>query len=284
LQALSIVFLGQQSHRLFLLRICSRLQEVATMFKAPQQEASARAFHTFERSCSTTTSYNDKPMTISAISSRDSIPDPVLKALSNEHLTINDRGLVTFAHSSPAHPRQWLQRRKLYDSAIIALLEFTTTVISNVGSNVAGPAAARIGVSMDVSMFCLATLYMLGQAIGGLIFPPVTEVFGSKSIYVSSTALYAALCFMIGFAPSLGTVITGRLLCGMLSAMPTCVAIGSLENIWDVRARIWAIAVWAAAGIFAMAVGPLFAIFVSDSTLGWYVLHDTLVIHPVRIY
>jgi hypothetical protein len=245
------------------------------MFEAPQQRAEARAFRASERGYSTTISHNDKPMTISEISSHDTIPDSVLKVLSDEHLTVNDKGLVTFAHSSPAHPRQWSLRRKLYDSAIIALLEFATTVISNVGSNVAGPAATHIDVSLDVSMFCLATLYMLGQAIGGLIFPPVTEVFGSKSIYVTSTALYAALCFMIGFAPSLGTIVTSRLLCGMLSAMPTCVAIGSMENIWDTRARIWAIAAWAAAGIFAMAVGPLFAIFVSDSTLGWYVLCDT---------
>jgi len=74
---------------------------------------------------------------------------------------------------------------------------------------------------------------------------------------------------VIGFAPRLGTIIIGRFLCGMLSAMPTCVAIGSLENIWDSRARVWAIAVWAAAGIFAMAVGPMFAVFVSESSLGW---------------
>jgi len=216
-----------------------------------------------------TTLQSDKPMNLFEISSRETISDSMLEALASEHLTINDNGLVTFAPSSPAHPREWSLRRKLYDSAIISLLEFVTTVVSNVGSNVAKPAAAHMGVSLDVSVFCLATLYMLGQALGGLIFPPVSEVFGSKSIYVSSTALYAVLCLVIGFAPRLGTIIIGRFLCGMLSAMPTCVAIGSLENIWDSRARVWAIAVWAAAGIFAMAVGPMFAVFVSESSLGW---------------
>ena len=241
------------------------------MFQAPQKEGDAVSFHSFEAGdLSTTTLQSDKPMNISETYSRDSIPDSVLKVLGNEYLMINGNGLVTFAPSSPAHPREWLQRRKLYDSAIISLLEFVTTVISNVGSNVAMPAAAHMGVSLDVSTFCLATLYMLGQALGGLIFPPTTEVFGSKFIYVSSTALYAGLCLLIGFAPHLSTIIIGRFLCGMLSAMPTCVAIGSLENIWDSRARIWAISVWAAAGIFAMAVGPMFAVFVSESSLGWY--------------
>lgn len=240
------------------------------MSEALQEEGAASAFHiTKEEDRSTTTSQSDNPMNLSKSSSCDGMPDSVLKALSEEHLTVNDNGLVTFAYSSPAHPRQWSQRRKLYDSAIICMLEFVTTVISNTGSNVAVPAAARMGVSLDVSIFCLATLYMLGQALGGLIFPPVTEVFGSKLIYATSTGLYAALCFMTGFAPNLATVIIGRFLCGMLSAMPTCVAIGSLENIWDSRARIWAIAIWAAAGIFAMAVGPLYAVFVSESSVGW---------------
>ena len=253
------------------------------MFKGLQEEAGVRTFHSSEGDLSTTTLQDDKPMNLSETYSRDTIPDPVLKALGNEYLTINDNGLVTFAPSSPAHPREWLQRRKLYESAIISLLEFVTTVISNVGSNVATPAAAHMGVSLDVSIFCLATLYMLGQALGGLIFPPTTEVFGSKSIYVFSTALYAVLCLVIGFAPHLSTVIIGRFLCGMLSAMPTCVAIGSLENIWDSRARIWAISVWAAAGIFAMAVGPMFAVFVSESSLGWYVLSEPSLTYRVSM-
>lgn len=243
------------------------------MFEASQKEGDTRAFQASisseEGDFSTTTSQTDTPRKISEASSLNSIPESMLKALSEEHLTVNEKGLVTFAYGSPAHPRQWGLRRKLYDSAIICLLEFVTTVISNAGSNIAAEAGAELGLSQDVSLFCLSTLYLLGQAFGGLIFPPVTEVFGSKSIYVVSTALYAAMCLMIGLAPSVATVVTGRLFSGMLSAMPTCVAIGSMENMWDSRARIWAISMWAVAGIFAMAVGPLYAVYVSASSLGW---------------
>jgi hypothetical protein len=240
-----------------------------------QKEAYARAFHgsvsssDSEGSSIRKPSQADIPMKISGISRHDMIPTSVLKALSDEHLIINKEGLVTFTDASPAHPRQWSLRRKLFDSAVICLLEFVTTVVSNSGSNIAAPAAAHMGVSLDLSTFFLATLYMLGQALGSLMCPPITEVFGSKSIYISSTALYAALCFMIGFAPSIATIVTGRFFTGLLSAMPTCVAIGSMENMWDYRARIWAIASWAVAGIFAMAVGPLYAVYVSDSSLGW---------------
>lgn len=200
---------------------------------------------------------------------RHSIPTTVLKALSDDYLTVNRDGLVDFAYASPSHPRQWSLSRKLYDTIIICLLEFATTVISNAGSNISGRVSDDFGIPHELAIFCTATLYLLGQAVGGLIFPPVTEVFGSRIIYAGSTALYAAMCLMTGLAPSLATVITGRLFSGMFSAMPTCVATGSVENIWDSRARIWGIASWAAAGVFAMAIGPLYAVFVSDSRLGW---------------
>jgi hypothetical protein len=197
------------------------------------------------------------------------IPATVLKALSDNHLTVQEDGLVDFAYASPSHPRQWSLPRKLYDTTIICLLEFVTTVISNAGSNIAGQIGSQFDISEELAIFCTATLYLLGQAIGGLVFPPVAEVFGSRILYAGSTALYAAMCLMTGLAPSLATIITGRLFCGMLSAMPTCVATGSVENIWDSRARIWGIASWAAAGVFAMAIGPLYAVYVSDSQLGW---------------
>lgn len=198
-----------------------------------------------------------------------SIPRKVSTALSDECLILNQDGVVDFAYASPAHPRRWRISRKLYDTAVICTFECVTTIISNAGSSIADAVSSDTGVSRELAIFCLATVYLLGQAIGGLIFPPVTEVFGSRLIYTSSAAVYAALCLMTGLAPSLATIVTGRFFCGLLSAMPTCVATGSLENMWDSRARIWAIAMWASAGIFGMAIGPLYAIGISESRLGW---------------
>lgn len=203
-------------------------------------------------------------------SSRDALSNPaVLAALSKDHLIFNEEHRVDFANDSPTHPRQWPLPRKFYDSAIICLLEFSTTIMSNAGSSIAAPAARHMGVSIDVSLFSLVTVYMLGQAIGGLVFPPITEVIGSKAIYVWSIAIYGAFCFQIGFFPMLPSIIIARFLCGMLSAMPSCVAVGSLENMWDSRARIWAISAWVVSGVLAMSVGPLTTLSVRQSSLGW---------------
>lgn len=199
----------------------------------------------------------------------DAIPGAVLKALADDGLAVNKNSLVTFAHASPSHPRQWTTRRKLYDTFVICFLEFVTTIMSNAGSNIADESSRYLGISREVAIFCLSTLYLFGQAFGGLIFPPITEVFGTKIIYASSTALYAGLCLMTGVRTNLATIIIGRFFTGLLSSIPTCCACGSLENMYSSKARIWAISIWAAAGVYAMSIGPLYAVAISESGLGW---------------
>jgi hypothetical protein len=246
----------------------SSLPELPTLVTMAPTTEKEHAASSYQSSISSEESLHTSPPKKNT-QSPQAIPATVLKALSDNHLTVQEDGLVDFAYASPSHPRQWSLPRKLYDTTIICLLEFVTTVISNAGSNIAGQIGSQFGISEELAIFCTATLYLLGQAMGGLILPPVAEVFGSRILYAGSTALYAAMCLMTGLAPSLATIITGRLFCGILSAMPTCVATGSVENIWDSRARIWGIASWAAAGVFAMAIGPLYAVYVSDSQLGW---------------
>lgn len=196
-------------------------------------------------------------------------PPHVLGALQDEGLTVDNGGAVTFAGSSPAHPRQWPLQRKIYDTAVICLLEFLTTVISNSGSDVSREAGPEIGLSREMAIFCLTTLYLLGQAFGGLFLPPVCEAFGGKLIYIGSSAGFTAMCLMIGLAPSVGTVVVGRFVSGALSAMPTVVACGSIEHMWDTQDRIWAVDIWAIAGFLGMAIGPVYAVYVSESSMGW---------------
>lgn len=230
----------------------------------PQKSSDGSAFHS---SVSSESAYSIT--TPSGSYKYYRIPPQLLKALSDECLLVTPDGTVDFAYASPAHPRQWRLSRKLFDTLLICALECMTTIVSNAGSSITEQVAAHTGVSRTFATFLLATLYLIGQALGGLAFPPVTEIFGSKLIYASSTAVFAALCLMTGLAPSLATIILGRFFSGMLSAMPTCVATGSVENMWDSRARIWAIAIWAASGILGMALGPLYAVVISESSLGW---------------
>jgi MFS family permease len=193
-----------------------------------------------------------------------------------EGLIINDDCIVSLPEESPSHPRQWRVCRKLYDTGTICLLEFIMTVISNSGSSVSTDAGTDLGLSRTMALFCFTTTYLLGQAFGAVVFPPIFEIYGGRNIYVLSSAIYSAMCLVIGLAPSPSSVTICRLIQGLLSAMPTVVAIGSIENMWDARGRVWAIATWAASGIVGLAVGPVYAVYVSSQEgYGWYALRTT---------
>ena len=67
-------------------------------------------------------------------------------------------------------------------------------------------------------------------------------------------------------------MIIGRFCCGFLSAIPTVVGSGSIEDLWDVRQRIWAIDIWIKGSIVGIALGPTVGVYISTSSLHWYVL------------
>lgn len=116
----------------------------------------------------------------------------------------------------------------------------------------------------------MCTRYLIGQAIGSIVLPPVTDTFGRRIPYIVSTILYAIFCVIVAVPRSFPAVFVGRFLSGAVSAMPTCVAAGSIEDMWGIEARIWVIEVWVAAALLGLVVGPIAATHICTSSLGWY--------------
>lgn len=173
-----------------------------------------------------------KKIPISRISMQTiNIPARVHVALRTRGFQVNRFGTVTWLENSRAHPRRWGIMRKAYDSAIICVLEFFMTLMSNAGSSITTEVGLEIGIGREVALICLTTVYLVGQALGGLIFPPIAEAFGGRTIYVASTFGYAITCVVIAAAPSVPVVVIFRFLGGFLSAIPAVVATSSIESV-----------------------------------------------------
>lgn len=50
-------------------------------------------------------------------------------------------------------------------------------------------------------------------------FPPYSEAFGRKKLYIFSSFLYSIFCVVVGVVPSLAGVAVGRFFSGFLSGM-----------------------------------------------------------------
>ncbi|KAJ5760912.1 hypothetical protein N7520_008068 [Penicillium odoratum] len=172
-----------------------------------------------------------------------------------------DGQLIRWSASNKNHPRNWTLSRKIYDSHMVISLDLFTTAANH--------AQQEFGIGHTFSIFIFVSLYMIGQAIGGIIFPSYSEAFGQKKLYIICTALYSTFCIIVGLAPSVTAVAISRLLSGFLSAIPTIVVAGSIEDIFNSKDRVWLIFLWAMITNMGLAMGPIMSTYIT-AHLGWH--------------
>jgi MFS family permease len=183
-------------------------------------------------------------------------------------LEMGDEEHIRWEKTNRKHPRNWSSWRKTYDFGLLIFLDFFTTVISTAGAPASSQASIEFGLGQTLSIFMFISTYMIAQAIGGVFFPPYSESFGRKKIFILATGLYCVFSIIIATVSHPAAIVIGRFVTGLSSALPTIVIAGSAEDIFDTGMRIWMIYAWAVAANVGICVGPIFGIFVTAS-LGW---------------
>ena len=133
----------------------------------------------------------------------------------------------------------------------------------------------ELGISKELALFCFTSTYLLSQAVGSLIFSTYTESYGRRPTYAASALIFSIFTAIVGLKSNLISIIIGRCMSGLASAIPTAVLTGSVEDMWDIKARIWVIDVWVIAAICGLAVAPVYATAV-EAALGWCVKLDAV--------
>lgn len=110
--------------------------------------------------------------------------------------------------------------------------------------------------------------YLLGQCGGGIIFPSYSETFGRKKLYIISTGFYSIFCLIVGVVPSIAGVIVGRVVSGFLSAIPTIIVAGSIEDMFNSKGRVWMIFLWAMVANMGLILGPIMSVYIT-TRLSW---------------
>jgi MFS family permease len=105
--------------------------------------------------------------------------------------------------------------------------------------------------------------YQIGQAIGGLVIPPCSELFGRRMPYIISCSVFSLSCLLVGLVPHIGAVCMGRFLSGLASAVPSVVISGTVDDIFDSERRVWIVLLWNAAATAGLAFGSVYASCIS---------------------
>lgn len=108
--------------------------------------------------------------------------------------------------------------------------------------------------------------YQLGQAIGGYLIPPFSELAGRWYPYTVSAAFFSIFCVVIPTSST--SAFAGRFITGVASAVPSVVIAGSVEDLFNTRERVWVVVLWNAATTIALCLGPIYAAYIIES-YGW---------------
>lgn len=176
---------------------------------------------------------------------------------------------VVFAPGDPGDPRNRSAARKAGCTLVLGLLAFT----GSLGSSIVTPAeplvAADLGMSREGTVLLLA-LFVLGFALGPLLWAPVSEAYGRRWSMLPAVVVLGV--FSIGSARSRtpAALLVTRFFGGVFGSAPISNVSAALGDIYDPRTRGVAMAFYSLCVIGGPCLAPtLGAVIAHNPRLGW---------------
>ncbi|KAK3643958.1 MFS siderochrome iron transporter 1 [Elasticomyces elasticus] len=167
--------------------------------------------------------------------------------------------IVLWIDDDARNPMLYSRVKKWTITAIAALSTLAVTLLSSVY------AGGREGI---VQEFLGVSLFVLGFALGPLLWAPLSEIFGRQILYVCT---YGALTvFSAGAAGSknIQTLLILRFLAGAVGSSPLTGAVGVIADLFVAKERGPAMSLFAAAPFLGPVLGPAIGGFIGE-TVGW---------------
>jgi MFS family permease len=160
----------------------------------------------------------------------------VPKAALQAYLKREEFAVYDFTGMEYADPKEWSKRKKLAHTVLYGI----TTLVSQFNSAIMSPAVSQImnefNVSFKIAVLCTC-LYILGIALGPLLFAPISERYGRKLSTLLPFVIGALFTFMAACSTRIWFVILFRGLAGVCSAAPMVISGGMLSDIWSTKER-----------------------------------------------
>jgi len=188
--------------------------------------------------------------------------------IAEEGLQVDESNSITWNKSHSEYPRNYSWPRKAYDTGAILLYELFTTVISTTGPSAAEPARREYNIGPVAALAAFSFAYNAGQALGSLLLPPYSESIGRRKLFIYSAAVYSIASLITGVVPSIAGAVVGRFIAGAASTVPSVVAAGYIEDLYNYKHRVWVVLAWQSSATLGLSIGPTYGSFIA-SLVGW---------------
>lgn len=126
----------------------------------------------------------------------------------------------------------------------------------------------RLNIAPETA-FLGTSLFVLGFALGPLVWAPLSESFGRRPVFLITYGLFVALNIAAALPDNILLIVTARGLGGMLGASALVNSSGGTADLFSLKDRGKVNAYFAAAPFLGPVLGPIVGGFLSQGAGGW---------------
>ena len=170
--------------------------------------------------------------------------------------------------NDPENPQNWSRGYKWFLTITLGIVTFVITFASSIFSTATKATARQFGVSNEV-MILGTSLFVLGFAVGPIIWGPMSELYGRKYPLFIGFFMFALLQIPVAVAQNIQTIMICRFFGGVFGSAPLGTVGGQLTDLWGPLDRGVAMTFFIGAVFMGPVVGPIVGGFIVQSHLGW---------------
>ncbi|KAL7806792.1 major facilitator superfamily domain-containing protein [Trichoderma aethiopicum] len=181
--------------------------------------------------------------------------------------TISSPYLITWIKDDPRNAREWPKGRKICTTAIMAILTLAAAFVSSTFSGCRIEIISEFHTNNEVFSLGIA-LYVLGFALGPLLWAPLGELYGRQIIFFITYGAFTAFNAGSAAAQHIYSLVTLRFFAGAFASSALTNPGGVIADMYDAAHRGLAIALFAAGPFMGPVLGPIVGGFLGE-THGW---------------
>lgn len=181
--------------------------------------------------------------------------------------TEDDPYVVSWTPDDPRNPLNFSQVQKWSITALVAIATLAVALVSSAYSG----GTAKIMVEFDVGTEVVilgVSLFVLGFAIGPLLWAPLSEMFGRQILFIITYGALTAFNAGAAGAKNIETLLVLRFFAGAFGSSPLTNAGGVIADMFHAHERGLAMSVFAAAPFLGPTLGPVIGGFLGMAK-GW---------------
>lgn len=181
--------------------------------------------------------------------------------------TEEDPYVVDYLPDDPRDPMNWKQSKKWFITLTVAVATLAVAFVSSAYSGSTAQIIEEFQCSQEVATLGIS-LFVLGFALGPLIWAPLSELYGRQVLFFGTYAVLTVFNAGAAGAPNIGGLIAMRFLAGTFGASPLTNAGGVIADMFPANQRGLGMSIFAAAPFLGPVIGPIVGGFVGE-TIGW---------------